>query len=225
MCTYARARVTRARMHAHMHARTHSQRRARTTRTTRTTHTTHTTRTTHTHDTHDTHGTTRTHNTHARTKRTHKTHARTNLVEYSLWLTHQALGRLCGSALDGILRQPSIHRPHRAFCPVFYQDVTINNEAFVWFSSRTLETAQLAQHLLLKTNPDQPENLLPQVCSDPSPAVGLYLLCSTCASVCPELPSCREPLPRLHAEKAAPVQQCYPLGLFFFLACRETKTV
>ena len=97
---------------------------------------------------------------------------------------------------------------------VFNKKSQSNNGAIVWFSSRTPETAQLAQHLLPKTNPDQPENRLPQVCSDPSPAVVLYLLCSTCASVCPELPSCHEPLPHLHAGKAAPVQPVQPtLGL------------
>ena len=50
-----------------------------------------------------------------------------------------------------------------------------------------------------------------QICRARTPR---NLLCSTCASVCPELPSCHESLPHLHAEKAAPVQPVLPtLGL------------
>ena len=64
---------------------------------------------------------------------------------------------------------------------VVNKKLQLNNGAIVWFPFRTLETAQLAQHLLLKTNPDWPEIRL-QVCSDPS-LVGSVFFCVPAAEL------------------------------------------
>ena len=97
---------------------------------------------------------------------------------------------------------------------MFNKKSQLNNGAIVWFSSRTLETAQLAQHLLPKTNPDQPENRLRKF-------VRILRLPSFCTSFAPRVPQCvqnrRVATSHCHTcmlKKQLPFSQCNPL-----LAC------